>query len=130
MKRAETKMSMTSLRRGDVVMVIAGGNKTKRPLKGKVGKILRFVGRDKNRAIVEGLNLVVRHQRAKGPGTTAGRIQKEAPIHVSRLMYYVEKLKQPVRLCNRVLGADSKDKKKVRGYVDPSTREFVQIVDA
>ena len=126
MKQPESRKLMSSLRRGDTVMVIAGGNKTKRPLKGKVGKILRFVGRDRSRAIVEGLNLVVRHQRAKGPGTTAGRIQKEAPIHVSRLMYYVEKLKRPVRLRHQVL----QDDKKVRGYMDPSSKEFVQIVEA
>ena len=119
------KSSITSLRKGDMVMVIAGGNKTNRQIKGKVGKILRFIGNDRSRAIVEGLNLVTRHQRAKGPGQQAAKVQKEAPIHVSRLMYYVEKLSRPVRLGHTVLS----DGTKVRGYRDPKSKEFVQLAD-
>lgn len=104
-------------------MVIAGGHQKKRPIKGRVGKLVKFVGHERQRAIVEGLNMVTRHQKAKGPGTSAARIQKEAPIHVSRLMYYVEKLKRPVRLKHSVLT----DGTKVRGYSDPSTKQFIQL---
>jgi large subunit ribosomal protein L24 len=102
-------------------MVIAGGNGSTRPNKGKTGKILRFVGAD--RAVVEGLNFVSRHQRQTGPNKPSGKIPKESPIHVSNLMFYVEKLKRPVRLKYRTLA----DGKKVRGYVDPKNKEFVQI---
>jgi len=108
-----------------MVMVIAGGNKKKRPLKGKTGKIRRFVGKDRTYAIVEGLNFVTRHQRARGPQKQAAKIQKEAPIHVARLMYYVEKLKKPVRLKIGVLA----DGTKVRGYTDPETGKFCQLAD-
>ena len=125
MKKTANKMGVTSLRRGDMVMIIAGGNKTNRPLKGQVGKLLRFVGKDRSRAIVEGMNLVTKHQRAKGPGQTAARVKKEAPIHVSRLMYYAEGLKKPVRLGHAVLA----DGTKVRGYRNPESGEFVQIAD-
>jgi large subunit ribosomal protein L24 len=114
-----------SLRRGDTVMVISGGNKKTRPLKGKTGKILRFVGRGGLRAVVEGLNFVTRHQRARSSKQQAAKIQKEAPMQVSRLMYYVEKLKKPVRLCHGVLA----DGSRVRGYRDPKTKEFVQVAD-
>ena len=119
------KATKTSLRRGDMVMVISGGSGTKRVVKGRVGKIVRFVGKEKNRAIVEGLNMVTRHTKAKKPGEKAARIQVEAPIAISRLMYYVEKIKKPVRLGHGLLA----DGKKVRGYKDPQNGEFVQLAD-
>jgi large subunit ribosomal protein L24 len=110
-----------SLRKGDLVIVIAGGNKSKRPNKGKTGKIQRFVGAD--RVIVEGINLVTRHRRAAGPNKPAGKLRTEAAIHISDVMYYVDKLKTPVRLRHKML----EDGRKVRGYRDPKTAEFVQI---
>lgn len=113
----------TVLKKGDPVMVISGGNKKKRPTKGKVGKILRFVGTNRDRVIVEGVNLMIRHQRQTAPGKPHGKIQKEASIHVSNVMYYVEKLKKPVRIKHSVLS----DGKKVRGYINPGTKDFVQI---
>ena len=114
---------ITSLKKGDAVMVIAGGNKETRQIKGKVGKILRFAGWKRNRVVVEGVNLITRHQKAKGPNSPAGKVQREGSIHISNVMYYVEKLKKPVRLKHRVLA----DGKKVRGYISPETKEFVQI---
>lgn len=125
MKKEQKKMNPTLLRKGDPVMIIAGGNKKKRPIKGQVGKILRFVGTDRQRAIVEGLNLVVRHTRARGPNQQSGKVQKEAPIHVSRLMYFVEKAKRPVRLRSNVL----EDGTKVRGYRNKGEKTFVQLAD-
>jgi large subunit ribosomal protein L24 len=113
----------SKLKKGDLVMVIAGGHKTKRPNKGKVGKILRFVGEEKERVVVEGLNFVSRHQRARTSAEQSGKIPKEAPIHISNVRYYVEKLKKPVKLKVSTMT----DGKKVRGYLDPSTKKFVQI---
>lgn len=115
----------TLLRKGDKVMVIAGGNKKKRAIKGQVGKILRFVGKSRERAVVEGLNLVTRHTKAKGPGQQSGKVVKEAPIHVSRLMYFAEKANKPVRLCTSALG----DGTKVRGYRQKEDKSFVQLAD-
>lgn len=125
MKQEEQTRGKSRLRRGDVVMVIAGGNKKSRPIKGKVGKILRFVGRGRQRVVVEGLNMITRHHRARGPQKPAARIQKEAPLHISRVMYYVEKLKRPVRLMRGVLA----DGTLVRGYRDRESGKFVQIAD-
>ena len=123
-KKQETVVRKNSLlKKGDTVMVIAGGNKKKRPLKGQVSKIVRFVGDNKDRVILEGLNLMTRHQRAAGPQKAAGKIQKEGSMHVSNVMYYVEKLKRPVRLKHQVRS----DGKKVRGYSDPTTKQFVEI---
>lgn len=116
-----TSKQKHSLRKGDVVVVIAGGNSKKRPNIGKTGKILRFVGDE--RVIVEGLNFVTRHQRQQGPNKPGGKVQKEASIHVSNVMFYVEKLKKPVRIKHKQLA----DGRKVRGYTDPKSKEFVQL---
>jgi large subunit ribosomal protein L24 len=110
-----------TLRKGDLVMVIAGGNAKTRPNKGKTGKILRFVGDE--RVVVEGLNFVTRHQKPLGPNKPGGKIPREAPIHVSNVMFYAEKIKRPVRLKHKALA----DGRKVRGYVDPASKEFVQV---
>ena len=114
----------TDLRKGDLVMVISGGNKKKRPNIGKVGKILRFVGTE--RVMVEGVNLITKHQRAQGPNKPAGKVQKEAGIHISNVMLYVEKLKRPVRIKHKLLA----DGKKVRGFTNPETKKFEEIAIA
>jgi large subunit ribosomal protein L24 len=63
--------------KGDMVEVIAGDEK------GKSGKILKVM-KDKNRVVVEGINMVKRHTR---PTQTrqGGIVEKEAPIHVSNV---------------------------------------------
>lgn len=113
----------TALKKGDVVMVIAGGNKNKRPLKGQVAKIKAIVGDKNDRVVLEGLNLYTKHKKAVAPGEESGKIQVERPMHISNVMYYVEKLKKPVRLVKSTLA----DGKRVRGYKDPLSKKFVQI---
>lgn len=121
--KASQAKTPTALKKGDLVMVIAGGHKTKRPNKGKIGKIVGFAGKAKDRVLVEGVNMVKRHQKQTMPGKAYGIIQKEGGIHLSNVMYYVEKLKKPVRLKSSVLS----DGKKVRGYMDPESKKFVQV---
>jgi large subunit ribosomal protein L24 len=123
--KKEIQAKPTLLKKGDTVMVIAGGNKKTNAIKGQTGKIVSFVGSDRQRAIVEGLNLVVRHTKAKTVGEKSGKIKKEAPINVSRLMYFADKINKPVRLCTSVLA----DGKKVRGYKDKESKSFVQIAE-
>lgn len=121
-----TKILMnTSLRAGDVVMVIAGGNKKKgKTLKGQTGKILRFLPK-RNRVVVEGLNLVKRHKRAMTSNEQSGVITKEGSIDISNVMFYSEELKRPVRLKSKAL----EDGRKVRGYIHPKTKKF-ETIDA
>ncbi|MCS6883101.1 MAG: 50S ribosomal protein L24 [Oscillochloridaceae bacterium] len=64
---------------GDEVLVIAGKDK------GRKGKIKRALPREE-RVVVEGLNIVKRHMKARGPGKPGGIIEMEAPIHVSNVM--------------------------------------------
>jgi large subunit ribosomal protein L24 len=67
------------LKKNDLVEVLSGREK------GKTGKILRVV-RDKNQVVVEKVNMIKRHSR---PSPTTGQgviIEKEAPLHVSKVM--------------------------------------------
>ena len=85
-----------NIRKNDSVMVIAGRER------GKTGKILR-VFPDKDAAIVERVNLVKRHSRARGPQQPGGIVEKEAMIHVSNLMVMCDKCNAPVRIGRKVL---------------------------
>ncbi|MDR1005733.1 MAG: 50S ribosomal protein L24 [Bacteroidales bacterium] len=67
------------VKKGDTVKVIAGNSK------GSSGKVL-MVYTDSNRAIVEGLNKVKKHQKPNAKNTQGGITEKEAPIHISNLM--------------------------------------------
>lgn len=70
---------MQRLRVGDWVQVIAGRDK------GKRGRITRIFGKDQ-RVLVEGLNMVTRHQKPSQQDQQGGRKQKEAPLHISNVM--------------------------------------------
>jgi large subunit ribosomal protein L24 len=87
------------IRKNDTVMVIAGRER------GKTGKVLRIVP-EKDRAIVERLNMVKRHSRARGPQSPQGIVEKEAPIHISNLMIMCDRCNAPVRMGKRILDDD------------------------
>jgi large subunit ribosomal protein L24 len=67
------------VRKDDIVEVISGEHR------GARGKVLR-VDSDKERVVVEGVNMVYRHVRKSRKHPQGGRIQKEAPIHASNVM--------------------------------------------
>ena len=90
------------IKTGDTVKVIAGEEK------GKEGKVLR-VDREKNRAIVEGLNLVKKHTKPNAQNPQGGIVEKEASIHISNLSLIDPKTKKATRV-----GFEVKDGKKVR----------------
>lgn len=83
------------VKKGDTVMVITGKDSN------KTGKILRIFAK-KERVVVEGINYIKKHIRAKGnqPG---GIEEKEAPLHVSNVMLYCSKCSKPVRIKKVVL---------------------------
>jgi large subunit ribosomal protein L24 len=114
---------VTSLKVGDPVMVLTGGNKRKgRILKSQTGKILKILSK-RNRVVVEGLNMIKRHKRAMTSQDSAGIIEKEGSVHISNVMYYSEQVKKPVRIKSKVLD----NGRKVRGFLHPDTNEFEQI---
>jgi large subunit ribosomal protein L24 len=86
------KMHIT---RGDTVMVIAGDDK------GKRGKVLKAMPR-KQRVVIEGVNVVKRHRKARQQGEESGIISFPAPIHVSKVMLIDPKSDRPTRVRRRV----------------------------
>ncbi len=91
------------VRKNDSVMVIAGKER------GKTGKVLRVIPK-KSRAIIERVNMVKRHTRARGPQLPGGILEKEASIHISNLMLMCDKCNAPVRVGKKIL----EDGEKVR----------------
>ena len=67
------------IKTGDTVIIIAGADK------GKTGRVLRVLN-DKDRVVVEGVNRVWKHVRPSQRNPQGGRIQKDAPIHLSNVM--------------------------------------------
>ena len=88
-----------NLKVGDKVIVIAGSNKGK---EGTIKKVLK----KENRVIIEGLNLVKKHQKGNGQ-ESGGILEIEAPIHASNVMIIDPKTKKPTRISKK----QEKDKK-------------------
>ncbi|MBF0093742.1 MAG: 50S ribosomal protein L24 [Alphaproteobacteria bacterium] len=90
------------IRKGDRVVVVTGRDK------GKRGEVLRAMPSE-NRVIVQGVNIVKRHQRATQV-QQGGIIEKEAPIQVSNVAHIDPKTDQPTRVGYKILD----DGRKVR----------------
>jgi large subunit ribosomal protein L24 len=84
------------VKKGDKVVVITGRDK------GKSGEILRVL-REDNRVVVQGVNMVKRHQR-QTMQTQGGIIEKEASIHVSNVAHIDPKTQKPTRVGYRMDG--------------------------
>jgi large subunit ribosomal protein L24 len=78
------KMTKLKIKSGDNVRVIAGDHK------GTEGKVMR-VDREKNKAIVEGVNLVKKHTKPSAQSPQGGIVEKEAPIQISNLSLLTSK---------------------------------------
>ncbi|WP_040248775.1 50S ribosomal protein L24 [Psychroserpens mesophilus] len=77
-------MTKLKIKSGDTVKVIAGDHK------GTEGKVLKvFV--DKNKAIVEGVNMVKKHTKPSAQNPQGGIVEKEAPMHISNLSLLTSK---------------------------------------
>jgi len=91
------------IRKNDTVLVIAGRDR------GKKGKV-RFAYPKDERVLVEGINFVKRHTRAKAQVRQAGIIEREAPIHMSNVMLLCSRCNHSTRVGFRFL----QDGRKVR----------------
>ncbi len=100
------------IKKGDTVMVITGESK------GQKGRILE-VDRDKSRAIVEGVNLVLKHTKPNTKAPQGGIIKKEAPVHISNLMLVDQSSGNPTRIGKRL-----NDKNKLVRYSKKSGEEI------
>lgn len=88
------------IRKNDTVVITAGKDK------GKSGKVRRAFPKE-DKVIVEGLNMIKRHSRARRATRQAGIIELEAPIHLSKVMLLCDKCGKRTRVGLRFL-ADGK----------------------
>ena len=79
------------IRKGDLVKVIAGDSK------GSQGKVLEII-KEKNRALVEGANMVSKHTKPNAATPNGGIVKMEAAIHISNLMLVDPKSGKPTRV--------------------------------
>ncbi len=90
------------IKTGDTVIVTSG------QYKGKTGKVLDTMPK-KNKVVVEGVNILTKHVKPRGPQQPGGIVKEEGPIDISNVMYYNEKSKKGTRV-----GYKIEDGKKVR----------------
>lgn len=88
------------IKKGDTVIVITGESK------GQKGRVLE-IGREKNKAIVEGVNMVSRHTKPNAKAPQGGIVKKESPVHISNLMLVDPATGKPTRI-GRKLNAKNK----------------------
>ncbi len=81
---------MRKIRSGDEVVVISGRNK------GQRGKVrVNMISVDK--VVIEGVNIVIKHLK-RGRARQAGRVEVEAPVHISKVMLIAPETNQPTRV--------------------------------
>lgn len=96
------------IRKGDDVQVISG------KFRGKTGKVLVLIPK-KERAIVEGVNVVRKHQKAGSRRNPQGGIvEREAPVHLSNLMPVDPDTKKPTRVGHKFLESTDGKPRKIR----------------
>jgi len=100
------------IKKGDTVFVNAGDDR------GKTGRVLN-VDTEKNRAIVEGVNLVTKHTKPNAKAPQGGRIKQEAGIHISNLQVVDPTSGGPTRIGRRL-----NDKGKLVRYAKKSQEEI------
>ena len=89
------------IRKNDTVLVITGKDK------GKKGKV-RSAYPKNEQIVIDGVNFIKRHTRAKKTARQAGIIELEAPMHVSNVMLLCNKCNHPTRIDLRRLENDRK----------------------
>ncbi|MDD4143300.1 MAG: 50S ribosomal protein L24 [Prolixibacteraceae bacterium] len=83
------------IKKGDTVVVITGNDK------GHKGRVLEVI-RKKDRAIVEGVNLMKKHTKPDAKNPQGGIIEQEASVHISNLMVVDPKTGEPTRVGRRL----------------------------
>lgn len=106
-------VTQTKLKKGDLVMVIAGRER------GKTGKVLSLHLAD-GRVIVEKLNMIKRHTKPSQKNRQGGILEREAPLALPNVMLYCGNCQKPVRIGVKVLdgGRRARACKKCREIVD------------
>lgn len=112
------KIKKLHIKTGDTVKVIAGNAKHANPNTGKVLAVYR----EKQRAIVEGLNMVTKHVKPAAANPEGGIEKREAGIHISNLMLVDPATGEPTRI-----GRKRDEKGKLQRY-SKKTGEIIKNV--
>jgi large subunit ribosomal protein L24 len=100
------------VKKGDTVLILTGESRNQK------GRVLE-VDREKERAIVEGVNMVSKHTKPNAKSPQGGIIKQEAPIHISNLMLLDPTSGKPTRI-----GRKLNDKNKLVRYSKKSGEEI------
>lgn len=96
-----------NIKKGDKVKIIAGKDK------GKTGKVLQVFS-SKNKASIEGLNLLIKHMRPRRQGEKGQRIEFPAPLNLSNTMLVCTKCDKPTRVGHKNIELQAEGKKKTK----------------
>jgi large subunit ribosomal protein L24 len=113
METKTNKQTKFHIRKGDMVKVIAGDDK------GKTGRVLEIIT-SKNRAIVEGVNIITKHEKPSAGKPEGGIKKTEASLHISNLM-----LVDPASGNTTRVGRKMNEKGKLQRY-SKKTGEFIK----
>ena len=91
MTKQVKKVGKIHVRKGDTAIVIAGNDK------GQKGKVLEVI-RAKNRAIIEGVNMITKHVKPSANNPEGGIEKTEAPIHISNIMIVDPSTGEPTKV--------------------------------
>ena len=104
----------TPIRKNDNVVVTTGKDR------GKRGRVVRLVP-EKNRVVVEGVNVIKRHTKANPQrNVKGGVVEREAPVHASNVQLVCPECGKPTRIGKKILGDGRKVRvcRKCEGVVD------------
>lgn len=101
MRAMKLRKKHPKIKKNDKIIVITGKEK------GKIGSVLD-VDSEKERVIVEKVNIVKKHAKPSAQTAQGGIIEKEAPLHISNLMIVCNKCSEPTRIGKRILEDGSK----------------------
>ncbi|TVQ73910.1 MAG: 50S ribosomal protein L24 [Balneolaceae bacterium] len=79
MPRKKNKQKKLHVKKGDLIEVISGNDR------GKRGKVLR-VFPDRDRVLIEGINMRTKHQKPTQENPQGGRMKQEMPVHISNVL--------------------------------------------
>jgi len=113
MERKHNKQPKLHIRKGDQVKVISGDDK------GKTGKVMEVIS-EKNRAVIEGINMVTKHQKPSAGKPEGGIKKMEGTVHISNLM-----LLDPASGAVTRTGRKLNEKGKLQRY-SKTTGEFIK----
>ena len=103
----------THIKKGDNVVVISGNDK------GQQGKVLSLI-KNKDRAIVEGVNMISKHTKPNSANPQGGIVKKEASIHISNLLLVDPSTGEATRIGRRI----SEKTNKIVRYAKKSGEEI------